>query len=71
MRILVIDDDDQMRVLLRQVMEWAGFEVTEAEDGREGMQQQRRQPAADQGSSAPPPPNRPSPWYYGYGDTAR
>lgn len=45
MRILVIDDDDQMRVLLRQVMEWAGFEVTEAEDGREGMQQQRRQPA--------------------------
>ena len=45
MRILVIDDDDQMRVLLRQVMEWAGFEVAEAEDGREGMQLQRRQPA--------------------------
>ena len=45
MRILVIDDDDQMRVLLRQVMEWAGYEVTEAEDGREGMQHQRRQPA--------------------------
>ena len=45
MRILVIDDDDQMRVLLRQVMEWAGFEVTEAEDGREGMHKQRRQPA--------------------------
>ena len=45
MRILVIDDDDQMRVLLRQVMEWAGYEVTEAEDGREGMQKQRRQPA--------------------------
>lgn len=45
MRILVIDDDDWMRVLLRQVMEWAGYEVTEAEDGREGMQHQRRQPA--------------------------
>lgn len=45
MRILVIDDDDQMRVLLRQVMEWAGYEVTEAEDGREGMHKQRRQPA--------------------------
>jgi DNA-binding response OmpR family regulator len=45
MRILVIDDDDQMRVLLRQVMEWAGYEVMEAEDGREGMQKQRRQPA--------------------------
>nr|WP_321464543.1 response regulator [uncultured Desulfobulbus sp.] len=45
MRILVIDDDDQMRVLLRQVMEWAGYEVMEAEDGREGMQKQRKQPA--------------------------
>ncbi len=45
MRILVIDDDDQMRVLLRQVMEWAGYEVMEAEDGREGMQKHRRQPA--------------------------
>lgn len=45
MRILVIDDDDQMRVLLRQVMEWTGYEVTEAEDGRKGMQKQRRQPA--------------------------
>ncbi|MGD9949810.1 MAG: response regulator [Desulfobulbus sp.] len=45
MRILVIDDDDQMRVLLRQVMEWAGYEVMEAEDGREGMQKQRQQPA--------------------------
>ena len=45
MRIMVIDDDDQMRVLLRQVMEWAGYEVVEAEDGREGMQIQRRQPA--------------------------
>ena len=45
MRILVIDDDDQMRVLLRQVMEWAGYEVMEAEDGREGMQLQRSDPA--------------------------
>ncbi|MBM9614174.1 response regulator [Desulfobulbus rhabdoformis] len=45
MKILVIDDDDQMRVLLRQVMEWAGYEVLEAEDGREGMHLQRRDPA--------------------------
>jgi len=44
MRILVIDDDDQMRTLLRQVMEWAGYEVVEAGDGREGMQKQRKQP---------------------------
>ena len=45
MRILVIDDDDQMRILLRKVMAWAGYEVVEAEDGREGMQKQRHQPA--------------------------
>ncbi|WP_448872184.1 response regulator [Desulfobulbus propionicus] len=41
---MVIDDDDQMRVLLRQVMEWAGYEVVEAEDGRAGIHLQRRQP---------------------------
>ncbi|NLX18924.1 MAG: response regulator [Desulfobulbus sp.] len=45
MRILVIDDDDQMRTLLRQVMELAGYEVIEAENGREGMQKHLRQPA--------------------------
>jgi len=45
MRILVIDDDDQMRTLLRQVMEWAGYEVVEAGDGREGMHKHRKQPA--------------------------
>ena len=45
MGILVIEDDDQMRILLRQVMEWAGYEVVDAENGREGMQKQRRQPA--------------------------
>lgn len=45
MRILVIDDDEQMRILLRQVMEWAGYEVIEAGDGREGMLKQRKQRA--------------------------
>jgi DNA-binding response OmpR family regulator len=45
MRILVIDDDEQMRVLLRQVMEWSGFTVVDAENGRKGMQLQREQPA--------------------------
>jgi DNA-binding response OmpR family regulator len=45
MRILIIDDDDQIRILLRQVMEWAGHEVFEAADGREGMVQQRKQQA--------------------------
>jgi len=43
MKILVIDDDDQMRKLLRQVMEWANYEVIEASNGREGMQQCRKQ----------------------------
>lgn len=41
MKILVIDDDEQMRTLIRQVMEWAGYEVYEAGDGREGMRKQR------------------------------
>lgn len=42
MRVLVIDDDQQMRKLLRQVMEWAGYEVMEAEDGRAGMKIQQQ-----------------------------
>ncbi|MBM9513427.1 response regulator [Desulfogranum marinum] len=42
MRVLVIDDDQQMRKLLRQVMEWAGYEVMEAEDGRAGMKMQQQ-----------------------------
>lgn len=41
MKILIIDDDEQMRVLLRQVMEWAGYEVVEAADGRAGVLMQR------------------------------
>jgi len=44
MRILVIDDDEQMRVLLRQVMEWCGYQVSEAENGRKAMQIQRAEP---------------------------
>ncbi|MCF6186498.1 MAG: response regulator [Desulfobulbaceae bacterium] len=44
MRILVIDDDEQMRVLLRQVMEWIGYTVIDAENGRKGMQKQREEP---------------------------
>lgn len=45
MKILIIDDDEQMRVLLRQVMEWSGYTVSDAENGRKGMQKQRQQPA--------------------------
>ena len=43
MKILVIDDDEQMRVLLRQVMEWAGYEVVEAESGEEALEKLKAQ----------------------------
>ena len=43
-RILVIDDDDQTRRMLRQALERAGYEVTEARDGREGVQRYHTSP---------------------------
>ncbi len=45
MRILIIDDDQQIRELLRKIMELNGFEVMEAENGRVGMQLYRDNPA--------------------------
>ncbi len=36
-KILIIDDDEQMRNLLCRAMEYAGFEVEVAENGREGQ----------------------------------
>ena len=36
-RILVIDDDMQMRQMLRQTLERQGYEVIDAPDGKEGM----------------------------------
>jgi DNA-binding response OmpR family regulator len=36
-KILIIDDDEQMRTLLCRAMEYAGFAVESAEDGREGQ----------------------------------
>ncbi len=44
-RILVIDDDDQVRELLRQMMEHAGHEAVVAADGQIGMRMHREQPA--------------------------
>ncbi|HZT84275.1 MAG TPA: response regulator transcription factor [Gaiellaceae bacterium] len=38
-RILVVDDDDDIRGLLRTLLERAGHEVTDAPDGREGLRQ--------------------------------
>lgn len=42
--ILIIDDDDSSRTLLRQILETAGHEVVEAEDGAQGIARYRRQP---------------------------
>lgn len=36
-RILLIDDDPQIRAMLRQALERAGYTVSEASDGREGL----------------------------------
>ncbi|GIX49050.1 MAG: transcriptional regulator [Candidatus Tectimicrobiota bacterium] len=43
-RILVIDDEDQMRGMLRQALERAGYEVEEARNGREGLWRYRQAP---------------------------
>ncbi len=40
-RILVIDDDPDMRALLEQTLKSAGHEVALAEDGRQGVDQYR------------------------------
>lgn len=44
-RILVIDDDPQVRVVLRRMLEYSGYEVAEAADGAQGMQEFRANPA--------------------------
>lgn len=36
-RVLIIDDNDQVREKLREVLEYAGHEVVEASDGKDGM----------------------------------
>ncbi len=37
-RILIIDDEDELRSMLRQMLEQASYEVTEAVNGAEGIQ---------------------------------
>ena len=43
--ILVIDDDDQIRSMLRRVLEHEGYAVEEAADGLEGERTYRENPA--------------------------
>ncbi|MCX5722510.1 MAG: response regulator [Nitrospirae bacterium] len=43
--ILVVDDEDQIRRLIRETLEQAGYQVAEARDGKEAILQCRRAPA--------------------------
>lgn len=42
--ILIIDDEESIRVLLRSALEGAGHEVTEAVNGRDGIELYRQRP---------------------------
>ncbi len=44
-RILIIDDERQVRELLRDILEEAGYDVAEASDGQEAMKIQKSEPA--------------------------
>jgi CheY-like chemotaxis protein len=44
-RILVVDDEDQMRTMIRQMLEKSGYEVTEARNGREAICRYRERPS--------------------------
>lgn len=41
-RILVVDDEEDFRIIIKDVLEGAGYEVLLAEDGREGLEQARK-----------------------------
>ncbi len=43
-RILVIDDDKEIRKMLKVMLEGAGHEITEAVDGSEGIEKFRNNP---------------------------
>ena len=44
--ILIIDDNEQIRAFLRKVLETAGYMVTDAPNGQEGLRQFRQTPTA-------------------------
>lgn len=43
-RILIIDDEATVRLAIRQMVEWAGHEAVEAENGEQGVALQRENP---------------------------
>jgi CheY-like chemotaxis protein len=42
--ILIIDDDNQFRAMLREMLERTGYEFLEASDGKEGLKLYRENP---------------------------
>lgn len=42
--VLVVDDEDQVRQLIRETLEQAGLEVQEARNGKEGLERYRAKP---------------------------
>lgn len=44
-RILIIDDDESIRCMLRETLQHAGYDVDEAHNGQEGLQHYRVTPA--------------------------
>jgi two-component system chemotaxis response regulator CheY len=43
--VLVVDDEDQIRQLIRETLEQAGYEVEEAGNGKQGLERYRAKPA--------------------------
>ncbi len=43
-KILIIDDDKHIRIMLRQMLERQGYEVKDASDGNEGIKIYRNDP---------------------------
>lgn len=43
--VLVVDDEDQIRQLIRETLSQSGYQVTEARDGKEALRQYRQSPA--------------------------
>jgi DNA-binding response OmpR family regulator len=46
LRILVVDDDEDIRILLRELLQRAGYDVDEVEDGRAALRQLYATPPA-------------------------
>lgn len=47
MRVLILDDSRAMRMILRRIMDSAGFEVVEGADGQQGLDALSRGPLPD------------------------